>query len=50
MTPEQRAAEEPLVEPAALAGAVVELIRDESLAGRVMLLPRGARARLLDAV
>ena len=50
MTPEQREAEAPLVEPAALADAVVELIRDETLAGRVMLLPRGAPRRLLDAV
>ena len=49
-TPEQREAEAPLVEPAALADAVVELIRDEALAGRVMLLPRGEPRRLLDAV
>jgi hypothetical protein len=38
------------VEPSALAEAIVELIRDESLAGRVMLLPRGEPRRLLDAV
>ena len=50
MTPEQREAEAPLVEPAALADAVVALIRDEALAGRVMLLPRGAPPQLLDAV
>ena len=50
MTPEQREAEAPLVEPAALADAVVALIRDEALAGRVMLLPRGEPRRLLDAV
>jgi NAD(P)-dependent dehydrogenase (short-subunit alcohol dehydrogenase family) len=50
MTPAQRAAEAPLVEPSALAEAIVELIRDESLAGRVMLLPRGEPRRLLDAV
>ena len=50
MTPEQREAEAPLVEPAALADAVVELVRDESLAGCVMLLPRGEPPRLLDAV
>ena len=36
--------------PAALADAVVDLIRDEALAGRVMLLPRGEQPRLLDAV
>jgi NAD(P)-dependent dehydrogenase (short-subunit alcohol dehydrogenase family) len=50
MTPAQRAAEAPLVEPSTLAEAIVELIRDESLAGRVMLLPRGEPRRLLDAV
>jgi NAD(P)-dependent dehydrogenase (short-subunit alcohol dehydrogenase family) len=50
MTPEQRAAEEPLVDPDELADAVVELIGDEELSGRVMLLPRGAPPRLLDAV
>jgi NAD(P)-dependent dehydrogenase (short-subunit alcohol dehydrogenase family) len=50
MTPEARAAEAPLIDPDDLADAVVELIRDESLAGRVMLLPRGEPRRLLDAV
>jgi NAD(P)-dependent dehydrogenase (short-subunit alcohol dehydrogenase family) len=50
MTPEQRAAEAPLVDPGELADAVVELVRDESLAGRVMLLPRGEPRRLLDAI
>jgi NAD(P)-dependent dehydrogenase (short-subunit alcohol dehydrogenase family) len=50
MTPDARAAEAPLVDPDDLADAVVELIRDESLAGRVMLLPRGGPRRLLDAV
>ena len=50
MTPEARAAEAPLVDPDELADAVVELIRDESLAGRVMLLPRGEPRRLLDAL
>ena len=38
------------VDPDDLADAVVELTRDESLAGRVMLLPRGEPRRLLDAV
>jgi NAD(P)-dependent dehydrogenase (short-subunit alcohol dehydrogenase family) len=50
MTPEQRAAEAPLVDPGELADAVVELVRDESLAGRVMVLLRGEPRRLLDAV
>ena len=42
MTPEQRAAEAPLVDPDELADAVVELVRDESLAGRVMSCWRAA--------
>jgi NAD(P)-dependent dehydrogenase (short-subunit alcohol dehydrogenase family) len=50
MTPAQRAAEAPLVDPAELADAVVELVRDESLAGRVVLLLRGEPRGLLDAV
>jgi NAD(P)-dependent dehydrogenase (short-subunit alcohol dehydrogenase family) len=50
MTPEQRAAEAPLIDPDDLADAIVELVRDESLAGRVMLLPRGEPRRLLDPV
>jgi hypothetical protein len=50
MTAEQRAAEAPLVDPDDLADAVVELVRDESLAGRVMVLLRGEPRRLLDAV
>jgi NAD(P)-dependent dehydrogenase (short-subunit alcohol dehydrogenase family) len=50
MTPEQRAAEEPLVDPDDLADAIVELVRDDELSGRVMLLPRGEPPRLLDAV
>ena len=50
MTPEARAAEAPLVDPNELADAVVELVRDESLVGRVVLLPRGEPRRLLDAV
>jgi NAD(P)-dependent dehydrogenase (short-subunit alcohol dehydrogenase family) len=47
MTPEARAAEPPLVDPSELADAVVELVRDESLAGRVVLLPRGEPRRFL---
>jgi NAD(P)-dependent dehydrogenase (short-subunit alcohol dehydrogenase family) len=39
-----------LVDPDDLADAVVELIRDESLAGRVMVLLRGEPRRLLDGV
>ena len=38
MTPEERAAEAPLVDPDELADAVVELVRDESFAGRGRVL------------
>ena len=48
MTPEARAAEAPLVDPDELADAVVELLRDDSLAGRVVLLPRGEPRRFLS--
>jgi NAD(P)-dependent dehydrogenase (short-subunit alcohol dehydrogenase family) len=47
MTPEERAAQAPLVDPAELADAVVELVRDESLCGRAVLLPRGEPRRFL---
>jgi NAD(P)-dependent dehydrogenase (short-subunit alcohol dehydrogenase family) len=50
MTPQERAAEAPLVDPAELADAVVELVRDESLAGRAILLPRGEPRRALDSL
>ena len=50
MAPEERAAEKPLVDPGDLADAVVELIRDESLSGRAVRLPRGEPRRLLDAI
>ena len=47
MTPEERAAQAPLVDPDELADAVVELVRDESFSGRVVLLARGEPRRLL---
>jgi NAD(P)-dependent dehydrogenase (short-subunit alcohol dehydrogenase family) len=50
MTPQERAAERPLVDPAELADAVVDLVRDEALAGRAVLLPRGEPRRLLDSL
>jgi NAD(P)-dependent dehydrogenase (short-subunit alcohol dehydrogenase family) len=50
MTPDARAAEAPLVDPEELADAVVELVRDDSLVGRVVLLPRGEPRRMLDPV
>jgi hypothetical protein len=50
MTPEARAAEAPLVDPGELADAVVELVRDDSLSGRVVLLPRGEPRRPLDSL
>ena len=49
MTPDQLAAEEPQIEPAEVADAVVELVRDESMSGRVVTLVRGEPRRLLDA-
>jgi NAD(P)-dependent dehydrogenase (short-subunit alcohol dehydrogenase family) len=48
MTPQARAAEAPLVDPADLADAVVELIADDALFGRVVLLLRGEPRRMLD--
>jgi NAD(P)-dependent dehydrogenase (short-subunit alcohol dehydrogenase family) len=48
MTPEARAAEAPLVDPVDLADAVVELIADDALFGRVVLLLRGEPRRMLD--
>jgi NAD(P)-dependent dehydrogenase (short-subunit alcohol dehydrogenase family) len=48
MTAEARAAEAPLVDPGELAAVVVDLVRDESASGRVVLLPRGEPPRLLD--
>ncbi|HEX6696835.1 MAG TPA: SDR family NAD(P)-dependent oxidoreductase [Solirubrobacteraceae bacterium] len=50
MTPEARAAEAPLVDPDELADAVVELVRDDSLSGAVVLLPRGEPRRPLDSL
>jgi NAD(P)-dependent dehydrogenase (short-subunit alcohol dehydrogenase family) len=49
MTPEARAAEMPLVDPVDLANAIVELIADDELFGRVVLLLRGEPRRLLAA-
>jgi len=49
MTPEARAAEAPLVDPVDVADAVVELIADDALFGRVVLLLRGEPRRMLAA-
>jgi NAD(P)-dependent dehydrogenase (short-subunit alcohol dehydrogenase family) len=49
MAPRARAAEAPLVDPADLADAVIELIADDALSGRVVLLLRGEPRRMLDA-
>jgi hypothetical protein len=49
MTPQARGAEAPLVDPVDLADAVVELIADDALCGRVVLLLRGEPRRMLDA-
>ncbi|HEX4059728.1 MAG TPA: SDR family NAD(P)-dependent oxidoreductase [Streptosporangiaceae bacterium] len=47
MTPERRAAMPPLIPPQTVADAVVMLIRDDSLSGRVMVLPGGEAHELL---
>jgi hypothetical protein len=48
MTPAQRAAMPAPRLPEEIAGAVVEFIRDEDLAGRVMVMWPGELPRLLD--
>ena len=48
MTPEQRAGAPPTVPPQTVAAATVAFIRDESLAGRVMVLAGGEEPELLD--
>jgi NAD(P)-dependent dehydrogenase (short-subunit alcohol dehydrogenase family) len=49
MTPEQRAAAPPLIPLRSITDAVVECIRDEQLAGRVLLLFGEEPPRLLDS-
>jgi len=44
----ERAAAPPFVDPSAIADAVVWLVRDESLAGRVVEMREGSDRRLLD--
>ena len=46
-TPEERAAAPPLVPAQRVADAIVELVKDESLAGRVLVCPATAEWRLL---
>jgi NAD(P)-dependent dehydrogenase (short-subunit alcohol dehydrogenase family) len=48
MSPAERAAAPPFVDPSAIADAVVWLARDESLAGRVVEMREGSDRRLLD--
>jgi NAD(P)-dependent dehydrogenase (short-subunit alcohol dehydrogenase family) len=48
MSPEERAAAEPFVEPEAIAETVAWLARDDSLAGRVVEMRGGSPRRLLD--
>jgi hypothetical protein len=48
MTPAQRAAMPAPRPPEEIAGAVVEFIRDENLAGRMMVMWPGEPSRLLD--
>jgi NAD(P)-dependent dehydrogenase (short-subunit alcohol dehydrogenase family) len=47
MSPAERAAAGPFVDPEAVADAVVWLVRDESLAGLVVEMPGGSERRLL---
>jgi NAD(P)-dependent dehydrogenase (short-subunit alcohol dehydrogenase family) len=46
MSPAERAAAPPFVEPSAIADAVVWLVRDESLSGQVVEMPGGSERRL----
>jgi NAD(P)-dependent dehydrogenase (short-subunit alcohol dehydrogenase family) len=48
-TPEERAAAPPLVPAERVADAVLDLLRDDSLAGRVLVCPATAEWRLLPA-
>jgi NAD(P)-dependent dehydrogenase (short-subunit alcohol dehydrogenase family) len=48
MTPAERAAAPTPLPPGAVPDAVVSLIRDDTLAGRVLLVLSGAPPRLLD--
>jgi NAD(P)-dependent dehydrogenase (short-subunit alcohol dehydrogenase family) len=48
-TPEERAAAPPLVPVERVADAILELVRDESLAGRVLVCPATEEWRLLPA-
>jgi NAD(P)-dependent dehydrogenase (short-subunit alcohol dehydrogenase family) len=48
MSPEERAAAPPFVDPEEIAEVVVWLVRDESLAGRVVEMRGGEARRLLD--
>jgi NAD(P)-dependent dehydrogenase (short-subunit alcohol dehydrogenase family) len=48
MSDAERAAAPAFVEPAAIADAVVWLVRDESLSGRVVEMPGGSDRRLLE--
>src|ERR671931_245230 len=48
-TPEERAAAPPLVAAERVADAILDLVRDESLAGRVLVCPATAEWRLLPA-
>jgi hypothetical protein len=48
-TPDERAAPLPLVPAERVADAILELVRDESLAGRVLVCPATEEWRLLPA-
>jgi NAD(P)-dependent dehydrogenase (short-subunit alcohol dehydrogenase family) len=48
MSPSEQAAAPPFVDPSAIADAIVWLVRDESLSGRVVEMRGGSDRRLLD--
>jgi NAD(P)-dependent dehydrogenase (short-subunit alcohol dehydrogenase family) len=48
MSPSEQAAAAPFVDPSAIADAIVWLVRDESLSGRVVEMRGGSDRRLLD--
>ena len=48
MSPEERAAAPPFVDPSDIADVVADLACDESLAGRVVVMRGGEPARLMS--
>jgi NAD(P)-dependent dehydrogenase (short-subunit alcohol dehydrogenase family) len=50
LTDRERASDPPPIPLSTIASATLQLLRDDSLAGRVMLIDRGVAPRLLKAV